>query len=244
MLSPIADFIKARPRETATSLIGFFILILVTAATPANSAYDIIVEEASPETQTYTLSSSVPYTASGFYSKYQKQQYQIRELTETINYEVQKMVRNKEIRLITKASKVKHTTPFKAGTKSRNSINRYGSWVSSDRAVRLNTPRHYALSQFKDYGWEVSTQWGCLDRLWWHESNWKHTAGSPDQAYGIPQAAPGSKMKSAGADWKTNPETQIDWGLSYISNRYGNPCGAFKFWKNEAENGTKGYGWY
>ena len=46
-------------------------------------------------------------------------------------------------------------------------------------------------------------------------------------AYGIPQALPGSKMATAGADWQTNPATQITWGLGYISARYGTPCGAW-----------------
>ena len=46
-------------------------------------------------------------------------------------------------------------------------------------------------------------------------------------AYGIPQALPGSKMASAGSDWRTNPKTQIKWGLGYISGRYGDPCGAW-----------------
>ena len=47
-------------------------------------------------------------------------------------------------------------------------------------------------------------------------------------AYGIPQALPGNKMASAGADWRTNPQTQINWGLSYIAKRYGTPCDAWQ----------------
>jgi hypothetical protein len=50
---------------------------------------------------------------------------------------------------------------------------------------------------------------------------------SSSGAYGIPQALPGAKMASMGADWKTNPETQIRWGVNYIKNRYQSPCGAF-----------------
>jgi len=52
-------------------------------------------------------------------------------------------------------------------------------------------------------------------------------AANPSGAYGIPQALPGSKMASAGADWATNPATQITWGLGYITSRYGTPCGAW-----------------
>nr|WP_210424473.1 hypothetical protein [Gephyromycinifex aptenodytis] len=46
-------------------------------------------------------------------------------------------------------------------------------------------------------------------------------------AYGIPQALPGPRMASHGKDWRTNPETQIRWGLDYIQKRYGNPCKAW-----------------
>ena len=77
------------------------------------------------------------------------------------------------------------------------------------------------------YGW-TGDQWACLDNLWARESGWSHTAGNKTSgAYGIPQALPGSKMAVYGADWQTNPATQITWGLAYISGRYGTPCGAW-----------------
>jgi len=78
-----------------------------------------------------------------------------------------------------------------------------------------------------NYGWG-DDQFGCLVSLWNKESGWNYAAyNSGSGAYGIPQALPGSKMGSAGADWQTNPATQIAWGLGYISGRYGNPCGAW-----------------
>jgi len=70
-------------------------------------------------------------------------------------------------------------------------------------------------------------QWSCLDQLWEHESGWNVYAYNPSGAYGIPQSLPGSKMASAGADWQTNPRTQIVWGLGYIAGVYGSPCGAW-----------------
>ncbi|WP_274032455.1 lytic transglycosylase domain-containing protein [Streptomyces sp. MMBL 11-1] len=77
-----------------------------------------------------------------------------------------------------------------------------------------------------------STQYSCLDSLIHRESGWNHRATNPSSgAYGLMQALPASKMSSAGADWRTNPVTQIRWGLSYISNRYGSPCGAWNFWQ-------------
>jgi resuscitation-promoting factor RpfB len=76
-------------------------------------------------------------------------------------------------------------------------------------------------------GWG-SDQFDCLVNLWERESGWRvDAANSSSGAYGIPQALPGSKMASAGDDWRTNPATQITWGLGYIEDRYGDPCGAW-----------------
>jgi len=79
-------------------------------------------------------------------------------------------------------------------------------------------------------GW-TGVQWRCLDDVWTHESGWSVSAQNASGAFGIPQASPGSKMASAGPDWRTNPATQIAWGLSYISGAYGTPCGAWSFWQ-------------
>ncbi|MFG3464868.1 peptidase S1 and S6 [Streptomyces sp. NPDC047853] len=82
--------------------------------------------------------------------------------------------------------------------------------------------------------WANATQWNCLEKLWDHESGWRWDADNPySDAYGIPQALPGGKMSSAGADWATNPLTQIKWGLDYIEERpaYGSPCAAWNFWQ-------------
>lgn len=80
-------------------------------------------------------------------------------------------------------------------------------------------------------GWE-GAEWQCLDQLWLHESGWDHHADNPtSDAYGIPQALPGSKMAANGSDWATNPETQIRWGLDYIDSRYGTPCNAWQQWQ-------------
>ena len=76
-------------------------------------------------------------------------------------------------------------------------------------------------------GWGAG-EYDCLVSLWQKESGWNTFAANRSSgAYGIPQALPGSKMASAGADWQTNPATQITWGLGYITGRYGTPCGAW-----------------
>ncbi len=76
------------------------------------------------------------------------------------------------------------------------------------------------------YHWSDS-QLNCLTTLWSRESHWNFKSqNSRSGAYGIPQANPGSKMSSAGSDWRSNPITQLKWGMSYVNARYGNPCRA------------------
>ncbi|MGA0566159.1 coiled-coil domain-containing protein [Rathayibacter sp. KR2-224] len=87
----------------------------------------------------------------------------------------------------------------------------------------------YARGAIGAYGWG-DDQFSCLVQLWTMESGWRWNAYNSDSAaYGIPQSWPGSKMSSAGADWQTNGDTQINWGLRYIAGSYGTPCGAWTF---------------
>jgi hypothetical protein len=86
---------------------------------------------------------------------------------------------------------------------------------------------YYGLSV---YGWG-DQQFPCLVTLWNHESGWRVNAHNRSGAHGIPQALPGSKMSSMGSNWQTSPETQIKWGLRYVSKRYHTPCGAWSFWQ-------------
>ena len=81
------------------------------------------------------------------------------------------------------------------------------------------------------YGWGDKQYW-CLDGLWTKESKWNYRASNKRSgAHGIPQALPATKMESVGTDWRTNPVTQISWGLRYIESRYETPCGAFAKFK-------------
>ncbi|HWL59773.1 MAG TPA: lytic transglycosylase domain-containing protein [Microbacteriaceae bacterium] len=91
------------------------------------------------------------------------------------------------------------------------------------------TARAIGLQMTLDRGWPAS-EFDCLAALWDRESRWDvYAFNASSGAYGIPQALPGDKMASHGADWQTNPATQISWGLSYIGGRYGSPCGAWDF---------------
>jgi hypothetical protein len=82
-----------------------------------------------------------------------------------------------------------------------------------------------------------ASQYTAFSKIVEHESGWNVKAtNSSSGAYGLVQALPGSKMASKGSDWKTNPETQIKWGLDYMNSRYGSPAGAWNFWQAN--------GWY
>jgi hypothetical protein len=76
------------------------------------------------------------------------------------------------------------------------------------------------------YQWS-DAQFDCLNKIWTKESHWNYKARNKiSGAHGIPQALPATKMESIGTDWRTNPVTQITWGLSYIEKRYETPCRA------------------
>ncbi|GGX61403.1 aggregation-promoting factor C-terminal-like domain-containing protein [Streptomyces anandii] len=82
-----------------------------------------------------------------------------------------------------------------------------------------------------------AAQFNAFSHIVEHESGWNVNATNASSgAYGLVQALPGSKMASAGSDWKTNAQTQIKWGLDYMKSRYGSPVGAWNFWQAN--------GWY
>ncbi|MFI7063946.1 hypothetical protein ACIBL3_23370 [Kribbella sp. NPDC050124] len=106
----------------------------------------------------------------------------------------------------------------------------------AERKKYEGTPKEVARNLLSDHGWSDS-QFSCLEKLWNKESRWQVDADNPtSSAYGIPQALPGNRMAAYGSDWRTNPITQIKWGLDYIDNRYGSPCSAW------AHSQSKG--WY
>jgi hypothetical protein len=111
-----------------------------------------------------------------------------------------------------------------------------GPAITRTEDISQEDPRTIARALLAEFGFSQD-QFSCLDSLYAGESGWRVDADNPSSsAYGIPQALPGSKMASAGADWATNPVTQIRWGLGYIRDRYGSPCGAMSF--------KSGHGWY
>ena len=76
------------------------------------------------------------------------------------------------------------------------------------------------------------SDFGAANFIISRESGWRYNASNASSgAYGLPQALPGSKMASAGADWQTNPITQLRWFNSYCKGRYGSIQGAYEFWQ-------------
>jgi hypothetical protein len=116
------------------------------------------------------------------------------------------------------------------------SATRSGGQVTRTEELGGGDPKAIAQAMLGQFGFG-SDQFSCLESLWEKESGWDPAAENPSSsAFGIPQALPGSKMASAGADWQTNPATQIEWGLGYIRDSYGSPCSA---WGHSEANG-----WY
>lgn len=101
--------------------------------------------------------------------------------------------------------------------------------ASDDRKPVTKSPKEYARSTMN------SGQFSCFSSVISRESGWDIYATNPSSgAYGLAQALPGSKMASAGSDWRTNGVTQVKWALSYMNSRYGSPCGAWEFWRSHS----------
>ncbi len=124
------------------------------------------------------------------------------------------------------------------------SSKRLGSIFSSEMALVSNLSRQVEVARsptgarkvakvilLEEYGLGKS-QYACLNSLWTKESNWNYRAHNRRSgAHGIPQALPAIKMDVIATDWRTNPVTQIRWGLRYIDIRYETPCKAWAKFK-------------
>ncbi len=133
-------------------------------------------------------------------------------------------------RKLTKLHKQKFRTTQASHKVLREKLRKLG-WHATPREAQriawiLTKPRHWH-----------GREWQCLKKLWDRESSWEWDSDNPSsEAYGVPQALPGSKMASMGKDWFHNAYTQIRWGLKYIKDRYLTPCGALAH--------SDAYNWY
>jgi hypothetical protein len=141
----------------------------------------------------------------------------------------EKAVAAQKAKLKAAEAKAKAEAAAAAAAKARALANRgYEPGVTDPREMA----RQILKNKF-NYG---ADQYSCFNYIIMRESGWRVNAANPSGAYGIPQAKPGSKMASVGSDWRTNPATQIIWGIGYMKDRYGSPCAAKGF--------KASHGWY
>ncbi len=154
-----------------------------------------------------------------------------KEVTYRVKYQNNVEIERTEISSVVLEEPVNKIVQVRAKqTTSRSSSSR--TYISGSVAEY----QAYARARCSAYGWSTA-DFNCLVALWNKESKWNPNAyNSSSGAYGIPQALPASKMATAGTDYRTNYKTQINWGLSYISSRYGSPSAA---WSH-----SKSTGWY
>ena len=119
-----------------------------------------------------------------------------------------------------------------------------GAMFSSDLALVSSISRQVEMARTQigarkvaaailseEYGFDQS-QYSCLNSLWTKESHWNYKAHNyRSGAHGIAQALPAEKMNVVATDWRTNPVTQIRWGIRYITMRYDTPCKAWSKFK-------------
>jgi len=136
-------------------------------------------------------------------------------------------------------------TSILAAAAAANTASTTGGTSQTGGGTTVNTPAAPAdptgaeaigKALLPSFGFNQTTQFDCLYNLWMRESGWNvYAENTASGAYGIPQSLPGDKMASIASDWQTNPTTQIKWGLTYITQTYGTPCGA---WQNELNYGS------
>ncbi|MFF0741324.1 transglycosylase SLT domain-containing protein [Streptomyces sp. NPDC004111] len=118
--------------------------------------------------------------------------------------------------------------------KERESQEETASRSASRDSSSFEQQSSYTVDQVKAIARQIipSGQFQCFSNIVQHESTWNYKAVNPSSgAYGLVQSYPGSKMSSVADDWRTNPATQIQWGLNYMNERYGSPCEAWDFWQ-------------
>lgn len=150
-------------------------------------------------------------------------------------YEVNVAAKDRPSQCSASDSPFDYAPPSDAGDTSSGTIPGGAADPNGIHASAENAKK-YARAHLKDHGWN-DLEFIPLENLWTRESGWQWNATNPSSgAYGIPQSLPATKMSSAGSDWHDNAYTQINWGFSYIAQRYGSPSAAW--------NHSQQTGWY
>ncbi|MER6569395.1 lytic transglycosylase domain-containing protein [Streptomyces sp. NPDC001093] len=134
-----------------------------------------------------------------------------------------------ETAIAKKAAAEQAAKDAKARAEAKSAASRDSARDSSSFPVQSS----YTVAQIQAMARQMvaSDQYQCFSNIVDHESSWNYQATNASSgAYGLFQALPAGKYASAGADWQTNPATQIKWGLNYMDSRYGSPCQAWSFW--------------
>ncbi|MFE1024124.1 transglycosylase SLT domain-containing protein [Streptomyces sp. NPDC058818] len=135
---------------------------------------------------------------------------------------------------VAKQEKAKKEAKAAEEAKKREAEKEAASRDAKRESTSFAVQSSYSTSQIQAMARQMvpSGQWQCFSNIVDHESSWNYKAVNPSSgAYGLFQALPAGKYSSAGADWRTNPATQIKWGLNYMDSRYGSPCDAWSFWQ-------------
>ncbi|RSS82139.1 transglycosylase SLT domain-containing protein [Streptomyces sp. WAC06614] len=131
-----------------------------------------------------------------------------------------------------KDAKAKKADAEAKAKKEREEKDQIASRSATRDASSFAPQSSYTVAQVKDIARQIvpAGQFQCFSNIINEESTWNYKAvNSSSGAYGLVQALPGSKMSSVADDWRTNPATQIQWGLNYMNGRYGSPCAAWTF---------------
>ncbi|WP_217141274.1 transglycosylase SLT domain-containing protein [Streptomyces sp. AC627_RSS907] len=135
---------------------------------------------------------------------------------------------------VAKQEKAKKAAAKAADEAKERELEKKASRDTTRDATSFSVQSSYSIGQIQAMARQMvpSGQWQCFSNIVDHESSWNYKAVNPSSgAYGLFQALPAGKYASAGADWQTNPATQIKWGLNYMDSRYGSPCEAWTFWQ-------------
>lgn len=101
------------------------------------------------------------------------------------------------------------------------------SGIKGDMALAGIAPGDYQYADYiigRESGWCPTKAQGQYGGCPAYSGSVPSTGG-----YGLCQSTPGSKMASAGADWATNPVTQLKWCSNYAK-RYGGWAGSYNHW--------------
>lgn len=250
-ISPISDVLSAggvgeevqisRAKTVHVTLYGQ----KVTLRTQKDTVKDMLAESGVSPTSSDTLSVSAdaPVT-DGMSMEVWRNGVQTKEATEDIAYDTKTVEDSSKVQgyseVETEGKVGKKTVIYEVNMQngkevSRKKISEAVTVPATTKVIVKGTKVNLPSGSHEDWMREAGipeSDWGYTNYIISHESGWRYNATNASSgAYGLPQSLPGSKMASAGSDWKTNPITQLKWFYSYCQGRYGSVAGAYSHWQ-------------